>query len=105
MYLLNTCIVPWFDGPFVAEGKNISLEEAREVIKGGFVSCIGHQAAADTLSQLLGVRVPMDRKPWDGSGKALCFQSHVRLEEGKIYSEEEMGRLRFGFRLLEVKKA
>lgn len=102
MHLLNTCIVPWFDGGAVVNIRSVSLAEARLLVADGAVSHIGHQATAEILTGLLGQPVAMDRKPWDGCGKALIFQCHTRLEEGKIYTTAEMAALKFGFRLMDI---
>lgn len=103
MHLLNTCIVPWFSGGATVSIRDISLDEAKRLVQDrGLVSHVGHAATAEVLTGLLGQPVAMDRKPWDGCGKALIFQSHSRLEEGKIYSAEEMAALKFGFRLMDI---
>jgi len=103
LHLLNTAIIPWFDGGATVEVRSLSLEEAKSLLQEHtLVSHVGHQATASVLSGLLGREVKMDRSPWDGSGVALVFQSHSRLEEGKIYSAEEMAALKFGFRMMEI---
>ena len=104
MHLLNTAIVPWFEGAARISIRAITLEEAREILPKTLVSHVGHQATATVLSGLLGREIPMDRSPWDGTGTALIFQSHQRLEEGKIYDAAEMAALRFGFRVMEIRR-
>ncbi len=70
----------------------VSLEEVKSLLKGGFISVIGHQATAEILSVLLGTNVPYNRTaiklvPED---QLIVFQLGVRLEEGRILNEEEV---------------
>jgi len=41
--------------------KEISLEEARELLREGFTSAIGHESTARILTSLLGLEVPFSR--------------------------------------------
>ena len=105
LHILNTAIVPWFSGSANTRLHEINLETARQLVADyEIVSHVGHAATASVLTGLLGQEVKMDRTPWDGSGFALIFQSHSRLEEGKVYTVEEMGTLKFGFRVMEIVK-
>lgn len=90
IHLLNTAILPsGCDGRW--DIKPLSLGAARDLItKGRWTSHIGHESTAALASALLGVEVPMSRKPWDGSGRALVVQLAFRGEEGRVYSSEEM---------------
>ena len=48
------------------------VDEAKRLVQDcGLISHIGHAATAEVLTGLLGQSVAMDRKPWDGRGKAL----------------------------------
>jgi hypothetical protein len=90
LYLLNTPILTAY-GNYRFTGP-LSLEEAKSRIGTDFVSAIGHQAAADFLSLLLGVTVPANRQaitmePGDG---ALVLRIRERLPEGKLLNREEM---------------
>jgi len=107
LYVLNTLIVPInFDETPQAKIKlrRISVEEAKEILAGGFVSAVGHEATAKVLSQLLGIQVPMERrtiflKPGD---RAIHFFLKVRLPEGAILSEDELRKLDYWLVLSEV---
>ncbi len=60
-----------------------------------FVSAVGHESTARILTLLLGVEVPFNRVairlvPGD---HLIVFQLGVRLEEGRILSEEEVKSL------------
>jgi len=90
IYLLNTPILTdygiWtFSGP-------ITPDEARERLSNGFQSAIGHQASALFLSQLLAMKIPMQRiavnlHPGDA---ALVLRIKSRLPEGRLLSQTEM---------------
>jgi len=107
VYVLNTLVVPVnFDEyrEVVVVMRRVSVEEAREVLKGGFVSAVGHEATAKLLSQLLGVEVPYSRatvymKPGD---KAIHFFLKTRLPEGKVLTLEELKRLDYWLVLSQV---
>jgi len=94
--------------PLTLRVRQLSLEEARDLLKEGFVSAVGHQATAEILTTLLGTTVPFNRVAITlRAGDALLvFQLRVRLEEGRILSEEEVRSLhdqgKTSFMLVEV---
>ncbi len=78
--------------PLTIRVRVLSLEEAKSLLRGGFISAVGHQGTADILTALLGVEVPFNRVairliPGD---HLIVFQLGVRLQEGQILSEEEV---------------
>jgi len=107
VYVLNTLIVPVnFDETPEAKVKlrRISVDEARAILEGGFVSAVGHEATAKLLSQLLGIQIPTIRqtifmKPGD---RAIHFFLKTRLPEGTILDEEGLKKLEFWLVLSEV---
>ena len=72
-----------------------SLEEVKDLLRGGFVSAVGHQATAELLSTLLGLPVEANRVAITmGAGDALVvFQLRIRLQEGQILSSQEVKSL------------
>lgn len=83
--ILNTSIVTSY-GTYTYQP--INAQTAVDMVKthGGIKSHVGHQAAADCLTTLLGTPVPMSREPYNqGVGDiALVFKLNGRLEEGRI---------------------
>ena len=72
----------------------ISVADARALVRqAGFTSAVGHAAAAELLSELLGVRVPVQRATVAmGQGdQAVCLKLQGRVEaEGGILDRREM---------------
>jgi len=80
-----------------------TLDEAKDMVSGGFESAIGHQSTADVISTLLGVKCPMNRVMYkQGVGDvALVFKLNGRPEEGKILSIEEIEGIGYSCGVLE----
>lgn len=107
LHFLNTTIIPsGMDGTWVVEEVNATavrswlsgMAHAGEV---DFAqSHIGHQATADVASELFGVKLAMDRTPWDGRGVAVALQLRGRLPEGQILSREELESMGYSIRVL-----
>ena len=84
-----------FEGP-------IAIAQARELLKGGFQSAVGHAGSAQFLTAQLGMDVPVNRvaiemQPGD---RAIVLRLKARLPEGTVLSEEEMQALPFELGLL-----
>lgn len=92
-------MLPPEDNDFLVRVKKISLDEAREAVKHGFISAIGHQSTAQVLTELLGVEVKENRIQvvLKKGVKVIVFQLHSRLPEGKVLSEEELKALKYSF--------
>lgn len=58
LYVLNTPVLTGY-GDWRLEGP-IAVERAVELLAEGFISAVGHAGAAEFLSGLLGVRVPVN---------------------------------------------
>lgn len=99
-YLLNAPILTAF-GRWSFEGP-LTVERAAEVLRGGFVSAVGHGGAAEFLTRLLGVAVPVNRtsiemRPGD---RAVVLRLKARLPEGAVLTDEQMRTLPFELGLL-----
>ena len=99
IYVLNSAIL-------TSHGKYyffpLSTAGARRRLEKGFVSAVGHEATAEVLSRLLGVKVPVNRariqmQPGD---EAVVFRLHERLPEGKVLSAEELEQHGYDLALL-----
>ena len=100
IYILNAAIIPSY-GKYIF--RRMEIEEARELVKQGFVSAIGHEGTARVLSEMLGTEIPVNRirvsmEPRD---KAIVFRLLQRLPEGKVLSREELEKVPFELGLLE----
>jgi hypothetical protein len=88
--------------------RQLSLEEAKDLLGRGFISAVGHAATAEILAALLGLPVEANRVAITlRAGDALLvFQLRVRLEEGRILTRDEVLSLYEGgqasFYLVEV---
>jgi len=80
--------------------RKISIETAKMLLKRGFVSYIGHQSTADFLNALLydsdSVVFP-NRGTIDEPFEQVVFKLKTRLPEGKILSNEELGKIEYEF--------
>jgi uncharacterized protein 26 len=100
--ILNTTILTT-DGDFTL--KTISLDQAKELIQNReILSAVGHESTAQILTELLETEVPLNRiqfKQQSGQ-KALCFKLNGRPQEGAILTAEEIEKIGYEFKLLEM---
>lgn len=94
--ILNTSILTDF-GSY--DYKEISLQEARKMIRKGFSSAVGHQSTCDVLNPLLRANVPMNRIFYkqEVGDVALVFKLNGRPPEGKILTVEEIEEIGYSF--------
>jgi len=109
IYVLNTLIVPVnFDEDKEAKVslRRASLEEAKALLKNGFMSAVGHEGTALVLSELLGVPVEYrkDRPSvfMKSGDKGLHFFMKKRLPEGAVLNSEELKKLDYWLVISEV---
>ena len=86
---------------------SISIAEAKEILKDGFVSAVGHQSSAEMLSDLLELPVPMSRitlgeEHFQRGQKAVVLKLLRRPPEGAILDITQVKECGFAFKLLEV---
>jgi hypothetical protein len=95
-----------FNGPVVTTTglyrvRELDVEEAQRLVRlYGWVSAVGHEAAAAVFSRVLGLEVPMNRVQYrQRVGQlAIALKLRARPPEGQVLSVEEM--LQIGFSLL-----
>ena len=98
--VLNTTIATT-DGLY--QIKTITLEEAKELVElNNLDSAIGHQSTADIMTELLGVKVKMNRQQFvqQEGQSALVFKLNGRPQEGYITTAEEIETMGYSFKLM-----
>jgi hypothetical protein len=101
IYILNSPVLTTY-GHYNFSGP-ITVAKARNLLQSEFVSAIGHASTAELLSVLLDISIPINRvriemQPGD---KALVFRLLERVEEGRVFSREEVEKLPFELGVLE----
>jgi len=106
LYITNSPIIPIQGIDLVIRGREIGIDEAKELInKEQWKSAIGHKATAELLSMLLGKEIPTQRIEiyMDKGDKILAFTLKRRLEEGRIIKTiEEIEEIGYKFLLYEA---
>lgn len=106
LYIVNSPII---DGSGVYDYETISQQKAKDFIKDKtFISAIGHESTAEVLSVLLGKEVKYNRiqiKLNEGD-QCLVFRLKNRIEEGKLYTKDDIQKLdtEFGILIKRVKE-
>jgi len=80
----------------------LTLDDVKITIQGGFNSAIGHEAAAQIISDLLGVDCPVNRIYYkmEVGDLALVFKLNGRPPEGRILSREEIEEIGYSWGIL-----
>lgn len=102
--ILTTTILT-ADGDFNLE--TITLNEAKWFVQkntDNILSAVGHESTAQILTELLGVKIPVNRIKFkqEMGQVALCFKLNSRIEEGKILTKEEIEKIGYEFKLLSM---
>lgn len=102
VHVLNTTIAP---GLGTYRFSRIEETEARRIVQlCGIVSHVGHEAAAQVATELLGTSVAFDRTPWEAKtgDTAIAVKLRGRALEGEILTRAEMDEIGFDLVLVEV---
>lgn len=108
IYILNSMIIPLdfsSSDSYLVRVKRVSIEEAKALLKEGFVSAVGHEATAALMTELLGVTIPVNRVAvrMRHGDRGLHFVLLARLPEGAVItSKDELEKLPFLLVLSEV---
>jgi hypothetical protein len=108
VYVLNTLIVPCdfeSNNEFTVRLKKISKDQAVEILKNNeFVSAVGHQATAAILTEILGIKVEMNRiaVKMERGDVGIHFFLKQRLPEGAVLGKDELDRLSYDLILSEI---
>lgn len=82
----------------------ISIEKARQLVAShATFSAVGHQAAADLFSEILGIDVKENRIRFIQQPKqlAIALKLNTRPPEGTVLTKEEMISIGYTLRLIE----
>ena len=104
VYLLSSMIIPIsfeYESATVTI-EEVSVEEARAILEGGFISAVGHEATARFLSKILGIEVRPSREAvyLHEDDVAIAIQFGERIQRIELGEEEveryfREGRARF----------
>jgi hypothetical protein len=100
LYLSNSFSLSMLGASLPPEGltvkvRPVSLEEVKALLQAGYQSAVGHSSTAQVLAALLGLpveanRVAIQLVPGD---QLVVFQLKMRLEEGRVLTEDEVKAL------------
>jgi len=81
--------------PSDVEFKNVDVKEFCEVVANGVLNAIGHQGTADLINKLCGTDLKVNRIAIQANvGDVLyILMLSIRLEEGKILTEEDIAKM------------
>jgi len=106
-YVLNTLAVPldWDNEIlYYVTLKKVNINGAKELLKNGFISAVGHEATAKLLTELLGIEIPFNRiqVKMTHFDRALHFALKQRIPEGKILTLDELKQVGYYLVVSEV---
>lgn len=92
MRYLTTTFSPAMLKYGIAEVKEISLDEARDLLRFRWESAVGHEITSNVLSTLVGIHVPFARinlalVPGDD---IICIIPNFRANEAREFTKEEI---------------
>lgn len=100
LYLLNSPVLTAF-GDY--RYRDCTIEEAKGLMAGEYVSAIGHASTAQLMSRLLDKPVAENRirVKMAAGDRAVVFALGTRLEEGRVLDEEAIQAIKYEIGLLE----
>ena len=97
LYLVNAFSGSMLSAPSgVVSYETITVADACEMLhKREFVNAIGHPSTASLLSKICDMEIKPNRimVSLKSGDQALVFQLTIRLQEGQVLSDEEIGKL------------
>ncbi len=95
LYLCNAFSLSMLGGPGVLIVKEADVDTVKELLANGFISAIGHDATAQFVSELFGVKVNPNRiqiKIGDND-LVVVVQLLQRLPEGVVLDADEIKKI------------
>lgn len=83
---------------------DISVEDAKRLVsENEVISAIGHEATAEIISELFGIKIAMNRIQFKQKvgQKAIIFKLNIRPAEGVIFNRQEVEKIGYSFKLME----
>ena len=100
-YILNSPVLTAY-GVWAFHGP-LGIEAARDIVKGGFISAVGHESTAALLTELLGQPIRMQRIRADlqKGDRALVLYLQDRQAEGALLTAQDLQNRSYELALLE----
>lgn len=83
---------------------DIDLENAITLVtQNQYISAIGHEATAEIMTEILGVKIPFNRIQYkqEVNQKAIVFKLNERPVEGVVLTVQEVNRIGYSLKLME----
>lgn len=98
-----------FNGPVATSNglfriSDLAVEDARALLNNSeYISAVGHESTAEILSEILGVKIEMNRIQFHQKvgQKAIIFKLNERPPEGVIYNRKQLEDIGYSLRLME----
>ncbi len=89
IYILNTPILTHY-GEWIYDGP-LSPSKVKQILEQGFISAVGHQTSAEFLTELLEIKISMNRIQitMNKGDKAVILNLKTRLPERFVLSDKE----------------
>ena len=85
--------------------EHIDKQKALEILQQGFESAVGHQATADFLSELLGIKIEPNRVQIElKEGNTLVVFQLLQRLPGTVLSEKEIQQVPYKFYLVRARQ-